>query len=249
MTLRSALLLAGALGAVPSALRAQSVQGQVLDAATRRPLAGLAVRLLRASRDSVAPVDTTALAQTVTAGDGVFALTAPDSGAYRVRIGAQFLGPVLTLTRDADDQRVYIVPAAAGAPSGVFGADAVDTTAKLVLGGVQLRYPPRLVQGRVQGAVLLRLVVDTSGAVEPGSVTVVHASRPEFRDAALTGLRNARFKPAVREGRRVRQAIDVPVTFALGEPPRRADGSERTRNPNEIEVRAVAAVRVGQPWP
>ncbi len=69
-----------AVPVLPAVLAAQTVMGRVVDSATHRPVAGLAVRL-------VATVDSardTVVASTQTAADGVFYLDAPKPGTYRV---------------------------------------------------------------------------------------------------------------------------------------------------------------------
>lgn len=83
------------------------------------------------------------------------------------------------------------------------------------------RYPDRLRQARIEGRALVELIVDTAGRVEPGSLHVLEASRPEFGSAALELLRESRFWPARIFGRRVRAMIQVPVNFTIGRNQRR----------------------------
>ena len=99
-------LLTTGMTPVPRRLVGQALSGRVVDRATRRPLAGLPVRLLSATPNATAPGnaaagtaghDTTALARGVTGPDGVFVLTAPTPGTYRVRIGDGFVTPPVSL--------------------------------------------------------------------------------------------------------------------------------------------------------
>src|SRR5882672_9336195 len=88
-----AVLIVAAL-AVPSALEAQSLRGQLTDSVTRAPLPGAFLTLV--DEHGVEK------ARTITNGSGEFVLTAPGAGVYRLRskrIGFRpYLSPPLTLT-------------------------------------------------------------------------------------------------------------------------------------------------------
>lgn len=90
-TLPGAALLVAALAATSSDAHAQSLRGIVVDAETRQPLAGTAIRLITAE-DSV-------VERTVANEDGRFLIEAPRAGPWRVgleRIGytSPVLGPI-----------------------------------------------------------------------------------------------------------------------------------------------------------
>jgi len=91
-----ALLLVAAL-AVPGALAAQTVRGQLTDSVTRAPLPGAFLTLV--DEHGVEK------ARTITNGSGEFLLTAPAAGVYRLRskrIGFRpYVSPPLTLTAGA----------------------------------------------------------------------------------------------------------------------------------------------------
>ena len=231
--LAGALLLAGAAATPPAAARAQSVMGQVLDSATRRPLAGVPVRLRRAPAASTAgaplaaAADTVPVAQGVTQPDGVFVLMAPDSGAYQVRIGENFAGPVFRLARDGDDQHLYLVPAGAPAAAGgdpsapasdrVYGEREVTRRAAYMTGTgerVDMRAviearPPT--GPRTRYVALVDVVVGVDGRAEAGSARLVTASEPTYGGMALRQVQTGRFTPAHVDGRPVRQQLRVPV--------------------------------------
>jgi periplasmic protein TonB len=79
------------------------------------------------------------------------------------------------------------------------------------------RYPEQLRAAGVTGRVLVRLVVDTLGRVEPASVVLRESSHDLFARAVLVTLSGLRFIPAESGGRRVRMLVDLPFEFRLNE--------------------------------
>jgi TonB family protein len=75
-------------------------------------------------------------------------------------------------------------------------------------------YPPALLEQGIEGRVLLRLFVDAQGALVPDSTRVAESSGyPALDSAALTGARELRFSPALRNGRPVAAPFLQPVHF------------------------------------
>jgi periplasmic protein TonB len=77
------------------------------------------------------------------------------------------------------------------------------------------RYPDRLRAAGVTGRVVVRLVVDTLGRVEPASVVVRESSHELFAQAVRAVLASLRFSPAEVGGRKVRMLVDLPFEFRL----------------------------------
>ena len=77
-------------------------------------------------------------------------------------------------------------------------------------------YPEALRQGRVRGSVTLEFVVDRSGHVERGSVSVRSATDPRFIAPALESVAGERFTPGTVGGvpapTRVRQVVTFDVS-------------------------------------
>ena len=98
-------------------------------------------------------------------------------------------------------------------PQRVYALSEVDERPEIVL-TPPLHYPddPRL--AGVDGAVIVRLVVDTAGNPEPGTVQVVAASDSVLGRAGDALVRKTLFRPARVRGRVVQVTIDVPVEFA-----------------------------------
>jgi TonB family protein len=98
----------------------------------------------------------------------------------------------------------------------LFTADQVDEAARTDSSAtVRPAYPDSLFRGRVPGQVLVEFVVDTSGIVVFESISAISTSHALFTEAVRRALQNARFRPAVLAGRRVRQLVQLPVKFEL----------------------------------
>jgi TonB family protein len=75
-------------------------------------------------------------------------------------------------------------------------------------------YPPALLEQGIEGRVLLRLYVDAQGTLVPDSTRVAESSGyPALDSAALSGARELRFSPALRNGRAVSAPFLQPVHF------------------------------------
>jgi protein TonB len=76
-------------------------------------------------------------------------------------------------------------------------------------------YPDSLRTKNVEGAVIARFVVDTTGRVEPGSVAILAADHELFAAAVSSALAADRFLPAETGGRKVRMLVEQPFEFAI----------------------------------
>lgn len=108
----------------------------------------------------------------------------------------------------------------AGEDGGTYSAKMVDVAVKLINGNdvarvLSRRYPRMLREAGVEGRVVVQFVVDTNGRVEPGSIKVITASEEGFSDPSVAAVKEFRFRPAKRQGRSVRQIVQLPVTWQL----------------------------------
>ena len=117
-------------------------------------------------------------------------------GLPRAPIGGELVGPV------GGDQ-----PATAAT---------VDKAAAM-LAPPRPRYPDQLRAAGVTGRVVVRLVVDTAGRVEPATVVILEATHDLFARAVRAALPSLRFAPAEAGGRKVRMLVDLPFEFRLRE--------------------------------
>jgi TonB family protein len=99
--------------------------------------------------------------------------------------------------------------------SGYFTSDQVDEGAELEAGTLDAQYPDSLYQAAVRGEVVVEFVVDTAGQVDGSTVDVLSSTDDRFTASVQEALPLARFLPARRGGRRVRQLVQLPITFGL----------------------------------
>jgi len=96
----------------------------------------------------------------------------------------------------------------------VYTADQVDQAAQLdTAETLDLSYPDSLRRAKTGGEAIVEFVVDTAGNVEWETVGVVAATHPALGDAARVTARTARFLPAQRAGRFVRQLVQLPLRW------------------------------------
>ena len=98
----------------------------------------------------------------------------------------------------------------------VFTPEKVDVQAQYESGSAEPVYPMAQLRNRVRGRVLIEFVVDTLGAVERPTITVVTASNAAFADAARAAVARGRFEPAVLNRQRVRQVVRLSLDFDPG---------------------------------
>lgn len=76
-------------------------------------------------------------------------------------------------------------------------------------------YPSQLRRDGVAGLVAVRVTIDEQGNVSECSVS--KSTNPEFESAALSAIRNWKFKPAVKGGAAVKSHLIIPLKFAVDE--------------------------------
>ena len=94
-----------------------------------------------------------------------------------------------------------------------YSEDAVDQRPSISR-RVTPEYPNNAKRRNIQGEVVVRLVVDTSGMPQQ---CAIHSSNPEgvFDSAALTAARKTRFIPGKVKGQSVNTVVLIPYRFAL----------------------------------
>ncbi len=90
----------------------------------------------------------------------------------------------------------------------------VDLQTRIVT-SARPRYPESLRQAAIDGTVLVRFVVDTTGRVDMSSVAVVSSTHDLFTRAVRDALPGFRFKPAESGGQHVRVLAEMPFEFHI----------------------------------
>lgn len=76
-------------------------------------------------------------------------------------------------------------------------------------------YPPHLRDAGVTGHTTVVLVIDKSGNVQPGSVSVRETTHDAFREAAVRTAERFRFRPARQHGEPVAVRISIPIDWQI----------------------------------
>lgn len=93
-------------------------------------------------------------------------------------------------------------------------ADAGDMPPRLLDAELPVRYPSEIYRRGVGGRVMLRLFIDSLGAVVADSTRIETSSGvPELDSAAVRGVPDMHFAPASRRGAAVAVPVLVPVDF------------------------------------
>ena len=77
------------------------------------------------------------------------------------------------------------------------------------------KYPDILRQAGVEGEVLVSFVVDETGVADPASFKVIRATHELFATAVRQALPAMRFTAAEVGGKKVKQVVEVPFSFAI----------------------------------
>ncbi len=76
-------------------------------------------------------------------------------------------------------------------------------------------YPETLRSAALEGEVVVTFVVDTTGRVEPASLTILRQTHPLFGESVRRWLARTRYLAAEAQGQRVRQLVQQTVGFSL----------------------------------
>ena len=93
----------------------------------------------------------------------------------------------------------------------VYTADQVEEAARVAQGSVSPLYPDSLWRARVSGRVVAEFVVDTTGAMEDGSLRIVSTTHPFFAGAVKAALEDGVFRSAFLGEREA----DSPLPFVF----------------------------------
>jgi TonB family protein len=184
-----------------------AIAGVVLDAPGQKPLADATV----SARSPALPGEQTA----VTDADGAFEMTLLPPGTYSLKIshdGFETFSPELVVRDRRIRVRLYLVPEKSAPSVAQLTETAVEfndsMTAPEMVSGPNPEYSPEALDREVEGNMLIRCVVTTSGSVRSCRVL---KSLPFMDTAVVTALERRKYKPATFQGR----PLEVFYTFNL----------------------------------
>jgi TonB family protein len=92
-----------------------------------------------------------------------------------------------------------------------------DVTKPTIINRVEPTYPRRAVQKKAEGTVILRILISEKG--DPIEINVLRDPGPTtgFKDAAVSAVKKWKFRPAVKEGKRVKVWMTYPIVFKFQE--------------------------------
>jgi TonB family protein len=164
-----------------------------------------------------APVTATSVAASVPIAVSRLSFTLPPQIVPSVELPASdVFSRVLTELSTSTIGSTIGAPIGTTAPAGgVYTAATVDRIVAPLPGNSSPAYPPRLSNAGVEGEVLARFVVDSTGSVEAASIEIMQTSHALFGDAVKQWLRRNRYSPALVGGRPVRQLVQQRIGFTL----------------------------------
>jgi hypothetical protein len=218
--LRAAALVSTlACFAPPRVAHAQTLGGQLVQLATKKPLAFAAVALVDDSARVVASTQASA--------DGAFYLDAPAAGRYRLVVlvsGASFVSPSVQLSAGKTVEQLVSVPDVPKDFATALFARDVTKPAAPVPGGRGPVYPPGLAEEGIRATISAMFVVDSTGQPDLASFRVLNTVANErFVDAIKDALKTTRFVPAKKDDEWVAQVVQYTYDFGLPGDPDRGD--------------------------
>lgn len=78
---------------------------------------------------------------------------------------------------------------------------------------IQGSYPATLRGSNVAGKVQIQFVVLEDGSVDPASISVVSATVQELGDAAVSAVKQIKFKPGKKDGTAVQSRVVIPIAY------------------------------------
>src|SRR5688500_8396933 len=97
----------------------------------------------------------------------------------------------------------------------VYFAEQVDSPAAYDDRSAAPVYPDSLQRHGIEGSVMAQFVVDTTGHVEMESVRLLESTNLRFTESVLAALPRMLFRPAVLNGQKARQIVEVPFRFRV----------------------------------
>ncbi len=122
-------------------------------------------------------------------------------------------GPGLTELSSELETAETQVPEAAG--DSVMSVLQVDSAAARYDDSAAPPYPPAMLEKRIEGSVGIQYVVDTTGHADTTSIVVLSTTHEDFARSVKNTLPLMQFRPAIMNGRKVRQLVQQMFAFRI----------------------------------
>lgn len=203
---RSSLLLIAAIG-VPTPVVAQTVVGHLVDSSSARSLSRVDVRVWTTD-------ERFAVGEGQTDSRGIFRIPATRGGPYVLKfslpdgskVSKEAAQPAVADSAQPPEYRIAFTEAERQHMYFEFEVDRTVVVAKGVT-------PDRPVKVDGKGEVLIQVAVDSTGRADPTTFRVIHSPHPALTGAVERALSEFRFQPALKDGRPVRQLVQIPFIF------------------------------------
>jgi hypothetical protein len=119
--------------------------------------------------------------------------------------------------------QIPLGPASPFIPDTAFSVLEVDEMVERYESSAAPIYPSDLLAIGTEGLVQATYIVDTTGQVDTTTIQVMHSDDPRFTASVRTSLGHARFRPAKRAGKTVRQLVEQKFRFKIVAPTEMAD--------------------------
>jgi protein TonB len=117
-----------------------------------------------------------------------------------------------------------------GSQDSVFSILTVEESAVRSEGSAAPIYPREMLEQGLEGRVLTRYVIDTTGRADPSTLEVLRATNASFVQSVRDALPGMRFTSAMVQGRKVRQLVEQNFEFHIAPPAMPASApAEHTR--------------------
>lgn len=126
--------------------------------------------------------------------------------------------PTPRAVRASDTSRSATIPTTPSTPTASIDRPYFDfqvtQPATMVAGTKGPLYPESLRAAKTQGKVLAQFVVDANGTVETRTIKILKSDDPLFSDAVKTAIAAMAFNAATKDGRAVKQLVQMPFQFS-----------------------------------
>ena len=183
--------------------------GSLLLAIAQRPrlAAGLAATLTESTSDLERRID--AMTARPPRHPRLLAAASVSAAIVAIAFACSMPAPDMVAPRAADPLAKPI------APEGVFFDFQVEKPVSARPDNAPPVYPNQLRAANVEGTVIAKFVVDTTGLADMRSFEIVRSDHDAFSAAVREGTANLRFYPAQVGGRKVKQLVQMPFSFSL----------------------------------